>query len=98
MAKNCVKRQRGLEVTWDQDAENRKSATVWREMQEAFPTDWRLTSMKRGIKGASVFQIPETDNSGSIYSMRATMRVGLFREKNGEAVKICVPGFKLPAR
>lgn len=54
--------------------------------------------MKRGIKEASVFQIQETDNNGGLYSTRAMMRVGLLRGKNGEAAKICVPGFKLLAR
>ena len=97
--RTVAKGNKGLKrQTWDQDPENRKSATVWREMQEAFPAACRLVCMKRGIKEASVFQIQETDNNGGTYSVRATMRVGLFREKNGEAIKICVPGFKVPAR
>lgn len=94
-----AKGSKGLKrQTWDQDPENRKSATVWRERQEAFPAAWRLASMRRGIKEASVFQIQETDSNGGTYSVRATTRVGVFREKKGEAVKICVPGFKVPAR
>lgn len=70
--RTVAKGNKGLKrQTWDQDPENRKSATVWREMQEAFPAAWRLVCMKRGIKEASVFQIQETDNNGGTYSMRA---------------------------